>query len=103
MGKIKHVSRVFSDLREMEEIPSEFIEPYLVTYLSMVIESVGFGFETPAEVREDLKGVERFISLFGGLHARLAIGNKYGDFCRMSDEEMIKICKQVCEENYQNT
>jgi hypothetical protein len=97
MPKIKHVTRIFGDLSELDEIPSEFIEPYLVTYMSMVIESVGFGFDTPAEARERLKGIERFISIFGGIHARLATQNRVYDFCNMSDEKMIEICKQVCE------
>jgi hypothetical protein len=97
MPKIKHVTRMLGDLSELEEIPSEFIEPYIVTYISMVIESVGFGFDTPAEARERLKGVERFVSIFAGIHARIATQNQVYDFCKMSDEEMIKICKQVCE------
>lgn len=96
MSKIKHVTRILGDLSELDEIPSEYIEPYIVTYFSMVIESVGFGFYTPAKARERLKGMERFICIFAGIHARIATSNKVNDFCRLSDEAMIKICKQVC-------
>lgn len=98
MAKITHVSRIFGDLREMDEIPSEFIEPYLVTYISMVIEGVGLGFTKPEEARANLKGVMRFISIFGGLHSRIAVSNKYMDFCDLSDEKMIEICKEVCKD-----
>lgn len=98
MSKIKHVTRIDSDLSELDEIPSEYIEPYLITYFSMVIESVGYGFDTPQQARDRLKGIERFISIFGGLHARIATQNKVFEFCNMSDEEIINICKQVCKQ-----
>jgi hypothetical protein len=97
MGKIKHVTRIFGDLSEMNEIPSEFIEPYLHTFLSMQIESIGLGFTTPAEARAELKGVEHFIMIFAGLHARYAVMNEYGKFCRMTDEQIIEICKKAVE------
>lgn len=93
--KINHVTLILTDLSQMNEIPSEFIEPYLLTFLKSKIESVGLGFETPDEVRADLKGVERFISIFGGIHSRYAVNNKYYEFYSLSDENMIKICKEV--------
>ncbi len=98
MPKIDHVSLIYTDLRKMEQIPSEFIEPYLKTFLMAIIEGVGGGWTTPAEARADLKGVERFICLFGGLHSRIAVSNESYRFCQLSDEDMIKICKKVCED-----
>src|SRR5690242_18322212 len=95
MPPITHVSRLGSDLRELNEIPSEFIEPYIVTYLSMVIESVATGFDTPAKARERMKEIERFVSIFCGLHARLATHNQVYAFCSLSDEKMITICKET--------
>lgn len=103
MAKIKHVTRMFGELSHLDEIPSEFIEPYIVTYISMTIESVGFGFDTPAEARERLQGLERFISIFAGVHARIATQNQVYKICGLSDEKMISMCKQVCkQENNQS-
>ena len=93
--RITHVSLYTTDLYHLNEIPSEFIEPYLVTFLTAKIEAVGMGFETPDAARADLKGVERFISIFGGIHARYATMNKYTEFCALPDQDMIKICKEV--------
>ena len=95
MKPITHVSRIGSDLRELNEIPSEFIEPYIVTYFSMVIESVAFGFDTPEQARLRMKEIDRFVYIFCGIHARLATSNQVHDFCRMTDEQMIKICKET--------
>jgi hypothetical protein len=97
MAKITHVTRILGNLSEMDEIPSEYIEPYLRTFLMMEIESVGFGFSTPAEARAELKAVEQFFMIFAGLHARYAVMNEYGKFSRMTDEEIIEICKKVCD------
>jgi hypothetical protein len=96
MANIEHCTRVFGDLSKMVEIPSEYIEPYLKTFLSMQIESIGLGYSTPAEARADLKGVEHFVSIFCGIHSRFATSNEYNKFCSMSDEQIIEICKKVC-------
>ena len=80
----------------LPEIPSEYIEPYLVTFIGGIIESVGYGFKKPEEARQDLKGVSRFVSQMCGIHARMAVNNKYTDFIGMPDEEMLKICRKVC-------
>ena len=98
MAKITHVTRLLGDLSQLDEIPSEILEPCLVTHISMVIESVGFGWTTPAQARAELKGVEHFISIFGGIHSRIATSNRVYQFCNMTDESMIEICKKVCEE-----
>lgn len=97
--KIKHVTLSLIDISDMNEIPSEFIEPYLQKFLISRIESVGLGFKTPEEVRQDLKGVEKFASIFCGIHARLATYNKYSEFWNLSDEDMIIICKDVIKHN----
>lgn len=93
--KINHVSLITTDLSQMDEIPSEFIEPYLLTFLKSKFESVGLGYETPTEARVELKVIERFVSIFCGTHARIAVSNEYDKFCRLSDDEMIEICKKL--------
>lgn len=93
--KITHVTLAFTDLSKMDEIPSEFIEPYLLTFLKSKIESVGLGYETPEQVRQQLKVIERFTSLFCGLHARIATSNQYRKFYNLSNDDMIEICKEV--------
>lgn len=93
--KITHVTLLLTDLSKMDEIPSEFIEPYLLTFLKSKIETVGLGFETPSQAREELKAVEHFVDLFCGVHARIATKNKYKEFYNLSDKDMIEICKKV--------
>ena len=95
MPKIDHVTLQYTDISQMEQIPSDFIEPYLVKFHLAVIESVAEGWRTPAEARGEINGVMRFINLFGGLHARMATSNVYSKFCELSDEDMIKICKET--------
>ena len=82
-------------MKDLPEIPSEFIEPYLKRFLMIQIESVGSGFDSPEKARQTLKGVDYFISCFGGLHSRIATSNEYDRFIKLSDEEMISICKKV--------
>lgn len=82
-------------MEDLPKIPSEFIEPYLLRFLVLQIESVGAGIMTPQEARDYLKGVEYFSDAFCDLHARYATSNRYGQFIKMSDEEMISICKKT--------
>ncbi len=95
MPKIDHVTLIYTDLSKMNQIPSEFIEPYLRTFLMAVVEGVGCGWTKPEEARADLQGVERFVSLFGGIHARIATSNQYLKLCDLSDEAMIDLCKKL--------
>jgi hypothetical protein len=81
--------------RGLTEIPSEFIEPYLVAMLSMELECIAF---KPTQERLDkakanLKGVEEFVSRFCGIHARYATMNTYKSFYDMSLEQAIEIVK----------
>lgn len=88
---------------KLAEIPSEFIEQYLIRFLSIQIESVAFGLTSPNEARKNLAGVEYFVDCFCGVHARIATGNEYGRFCRLSDEQMIEICKDALKNNENKT
>mgnify|MGYP001595230497 CR=1 FL=1 len=80
---------------KLPEINSEVIEPYLKAFLMENIEGVAFGLYTPDEARQSLKGVDHFISSFGGIHSRCATSNMYGKFCAMSDEVMKEVCKKT--------
>lgn len=97
MPKITHTTLMYTDLSELNEIPSEYLEPYLVKFMSYIIESVGCGWKKPAEARAQLKGIESFVSLFGGIHSRMAMMNQYFNFVNLKDEDMIKICKESCD------
>ena len=81
-------------MKDLPEIPSEFIEPYLKRFLMIQTEGVAMG-RTPEQARAALNGVEYFISCFGGIHSRLATMNEYYRFSKLPDEEMISICKKV--------
>lgn len=80
---------------KLGEIPSEFIEPYLQSFLVMQIEAVGCGLTQPEEARNYLRGVQYFISSFAGIHARYAVSNEYDRFINLDDDKMIEICKQT--------
>lgn len=89
------------------EIPSEFIEPYLATFMGSMVEFVasanteeekakrgGIGW-TVEEVKAWVKGVEVFVSMTCGIHARYAMMNQMNKFTELSDEELKKICHKV--------
>lgn len=76
-------------------IPSEFIEGYLQRFLMVQIEALAFGLHKPAEVRNYLSGVAYFVRCSCGLHAEIATNNSYEAFINLSDEEMMKISKEV--------
>jgi len=79
--------------RGLSQIPSEFIEPYLVAMLSIELECIAFTFteEQLEQSKANLKGIERFVSRFCGIHASIATGNVYYDFYRMTLEDVKKI------------
>ena len=83
------------ELPKLKEISSEYIEPYLKRFLMIQLEGVACGLTTPEEARQHLNGVEYFISCFGGIHSRYAISNEYSRFCKLSNEDMIILCKKV--------
>lgn len=88
----------FFSIEKLPEIPSELIEPYLKNFLSLQIEGIGCGLTKPQDARNDLKGVQYFVSAYCGIHARFATSNEYDRFCNLSDEDMVAICKKVFKE-----
>jgi hypothetical protein len=82
-------------MKTLPEIPSEFIEPYLSNFMNYLIEGIGTGLLTVEECKNDLRGVEHFISIYGGVHSRIAMSNQLGVFLRLSDSEMETMCKKI--------
>jgi hypothetical protein len=92
----------------LPEIPSEFIEPYLVKFMSNLIQYVayartpeenakGYGW-TVAEVKQWLKGVEVFVSEFCGIHSGYAIMHEVQRWQKMTDEQLKEMCDVVIKE-----
>lgn len=86
--------------KNLQEIPSEFIEPYAQRFLMMQIEAIALGLTTPNEAKKMLDSVKYFINCFGGVHARLAVSNEYERFINLSDDKLKLICKKVVFDNY---
>jgi hypothetical protein len=82
-------------MSKLPEIPSEYIEPYLVKFMSYLIESIAMGFKTPQQAKDEFKGIEHFVSQFCGIHARLACGNEYYSFIGFKDEDLQALCDKV--------
>lgn len=79
--------------RDLKEIPSELIEPYLQAMLSVELECIEFRptEEQVEESKANLKGVERFASRFCGIRSRYATNNTYDAFYRMELEDFKKL------------
>ena len=91
----------------LPQIPSEFIEPYLATFMGSMVDFVasaiteeekakrnGLGW-TVAEIKAWVKGVEVFVSHTCGVHARYAMMNEMHRFTELSDEKLKKVCVKV--------
>lgn len=77
------------------EIPSEIIEPHLRYFMMLQLESLAYGMTTPEEVRKYLCAVDCFVACSCGIHARIATSNEYARLKNISNDEMIKIAKEV--------
>ena len=82
-------------MSKLPEIPSEYIEPYLVKFMSYLIESIAMGFKTPQQAKDEFRGIEHFVSQFCGIHARLACGNEYYDFIKIPNDKLKDVCTEV--------
>lgn len=83
--------------RGLNQIPSEFIEPYLVAMLSVELECIEFSptQERLDEAKANLKGVARFVSRFCGVHSRYATDNVYESFYDLTLEQVKEITKEA--------
>jgi hypothetical protein len=91
-----------SYLEDLPEIQSEFIEPYTKRFLMSYLEGVAIGLTKPSEMRDALKGVEHFISMFGGIHSRYATANVYGDLCKLTDEQIFDVATKTFKNNLES-
>jgi hypothetical protein len=91
----------------LREIPSEFIEPYLATFMGSMVEFIasartpeekaklnGIGW-TVDEVKNWVKGVEVFVSMTCGIHARYAMMNEMYKFNEIDNDKLKEICRKV--------
>lgn len=93
-------------MNKLPEIPSEYIEPYLVQFMGSMIGFIasarteeekqknGCGW-TVADIKQWMKGVEVFVSHSCGIHARYAMMNELQKFIRMPDEELYNLCHRI--------
>ncbi len=80
---------------KLPEIPSEFIEPYLKAMLCQELEHLSY-YPTQKQLDEaiqNLKGVERFVSRYCGLHAKMATSNVYYNFYKLTLDQVKEIVK----------
>lgn len=99
---------------KLPEIPSEYIEPYLVKFMGSMIEFManaciteeelaerkGVGW-TVAEIKGWVKGVEMFVSQTCGIHARYAAMNKMLEFVDVPDAELKEMCRNIVMETFE--
>lgn len=80
-------------MNELPEIPSEFIEPYLQQMISMELMALENNFteEQLKKSKDNLRGVEVFVSRFCGLHAKIAVGNIFYHFYNLDLEQVKNI------------
>ncbi len=84
--------------KELPEIPSDYIEPYLVNFISHIISIIATTNEkayTIQELRARLRGVEHFVSEYCGIHSRLAFSNELRRFDKLTDEQLKEICREA--------
>jgi len=84
-----------SPLADDQLIPSEAIEGYIKRFIMIQLEGLAFGLHTPQEVKNNLKGMEYFISCSCGIHARMATSNVVYDFTNLPDDEMIQVARKT--------
>lgn len=79
----------------LPEIPSEFIEPYFIRFISMEIEGIALGYTKPSEAKKKLKVIEDFAMRFCGIHAQYATMNEIRKFKSIPNKKLIQICKEA--------
>ncbi len=87
----------------MREIPSELIEPYLAKFMGTMVDFISRAAVTPEdkiwehqltvnEIKQWVKGVEMFVSISCGIHARYAMMNQCHQFCEMPNDVLKETC-----------
>lgn len=80
---------------DLPKIPSEYLNPYLQRFLMSKLECVAMGYNTADEAKAELKVIDCFVSMFGGIHSRYAMMNEYNRINDISNEDLIKIAKSI--------
>ncbi len=88
-------------MSELKPLPSELVEPYVEKAFGTIIEGIATGFITPQSAKHMIRGIDWLVDTMSGVHGRLAVSNARFMFENISDDELVKICKQVFKEVYQ--
>lgn len=90
------------DMRNLKPINSEYIEQYIKAMLSVELECIEFRptQEQLDESKANLRGVERFITRFGGIHSRYMVSNVYEAFYKLTLEQAKEIILAASKEMY---
>jgi hypothetical protein len=86
------------EMTELKEIPSEFIEPYIVDYISKSLKALAEGrdFDDVDDFRSKMHGFYRFIQHSCGIHARLASDNIIlGKIINAPNENIMAVVKEI--------
>jgi len=80
-------------MEDLPKIPSIFIEPYLQRMISMELMALENNFteEQLKKSKDNLRGVEVFVSRFCGLHANIAVGKIFYYFYNLDLEQVKNI------------
>jgi len=86
------------EMTELREIPSEFIEPYIVDYISKSLKALAEGrdFDDVDDFKSKMQGMHRFIQHTCGIHARLASDNMiFGKLINGDNDEILSAAKDA--------
>ena len=101
------------ETKQIKELSSELIEPYIKGFMGTMIdffasayitkeeqEAVGRGCGwTVDELKKWLRGVDVFISVTSGIHARMAASNEFQKMIQMDNKELKEMCRKIVMEN----
>lgn len=101
----------------LEEIPSEFIEPYLAKFMGSMVSFLSSAYLTEEDrkvnnaanyhwtvddVKKWVKGVELFVSITCGIHARYAMMNEMHKMVEMDNKKLKELCMKIERGQFEN-
>jgi hypothetical protein len=95
MAEARQLPETLPSDNRPSEIPSEYIEPYLKNFMMVQLEYFNYCNQSHEETLANLKGVERFISHYGGLHSRMAVSNIYYTVYNQTEEKLREFCIEI--------
>lgn len=81
--------------KRLEKINSVILEPHLIGYLMMNLESLHAGLIDLDEFRTYLIGAAQFVDYCGGIHSKLATNNIYRGVHALPDDKILEIARNV--------